>query len=238
MKNGYLLLLFFAVFFIAIVGSNLQREYTPVEITENFTSPAPLRSAPDNSSSETEETTDDKPGWWLHKGHSYVSSIGLNNTEDIPGNNTSENSTFGNAGVDLVILLNGQNAGSYPGKEFASGSQVTVEYLVTNTGTTVLDNVIITDTVFGAIGEYESLDIGESISFASPVSVHEGQFSSKGKVIAFNESFSRTCSDEQGLYYVGMKSTEDPVSEIPEFPTVVLPVMLILGMMFIFGRKV
>ncbi|MCQ6962635.1 PEF-CTERM sorting domain-containing protein [Methanolobus chelungpuianus] len=238
MKNGYLLLLFFAVLFIAIVGSNLQREYTPVEITDNITSPAALRSVPDNSSSGTEDTADEKPGWWLHKGRSYVSSVYLNDTEDMSKDNTSENGTFAITGVDLVILLNGQNAGSYPGNEFASNSQVTVEYLVTNTGTTALDGVVITDTVFGDIGEYKSLGVGESISFGSPVSVQEGQFSSKGKVIAFNESLSRTCSDEEDLYYFGVRSTEDPVSEIPEFPTVLLPVVLVLGMMFVYGRKV
>lgn len=238
MKNGYLLLLFFALLFIAIVGSNLQREYTPVEITDNITSPAPLRSVPDSGSSGTEETADERPGWWLHKGHSYVSSVGPNNAEDPSGDNTSENSSSGNTGVDLVILLNGQSAGTYPGKEFASGSQVTVDYLVTNTGTTALDSVVITDTVFGDIGEYKSLGVGESIGFGSQVSVQEGQFSSKGKVIAFNESLSRACSDEEGLYYSGTRSTEGPVSEIPEFPTMLLPVVLVLGMMFVYGRKV
>lgn len=227
MKNGYLLLLFFALLFVAIVGSNLQREYVPVNITDNTTVVAPLMSVPDNGPANTEEKVEEEPGWWLHKGHSYVSSVIMEHAE-----NMSET-----ADVDLVILLNGQDAGSFPGPQLASGSQVTIEYCVTNTGNVGLDDVIVTDTVFGNIGEYESLAAGEGISFVSSGTVREGQFFSTGKVVAFNESRSQTCGDEHGLHYLGMKTTEVPVSDIPEFPTMLLPVTMIMGLVFIFGRR-
>ena len=226
MKKSYLLLLFLVAMFLAIVGSNLQHEYIPA-ITDNDTVPASLRSVPDSDPADSEDNSRE-PGWWLHKGHSYVSGV----VREHAGNGSLD------ADVNLVILLNGQDESIFPGPELVSGSQVTIEYCVTNTGNIGFDNVIISDTLFGEIGEYKSLDAGENISFVSSVSVQEGQFSSTGKVVAFNESISQTCDDEHRLHYFGIRTTEGPVSEIPEFPTILFPVTMVIGAAFIYGRKV
>jgi len=226
MKISYLLLLSLVALFLAIAGLNLQHEYIP-DITDNNTVPASLKSVPDNGPADPEDNSGE-PGWWLHKGHSYVSTI----AREHAGNGSLD------ADVDLVILLDGQDESIFPGPELVSGSQVTIEYCVTNTGNSVFDSVIISDTLFGEIGEYKSLDAGETIRFVSSVSVQEGQFSSIGQVVAFNDSISQTCDDEHRLHYFGIRTNEGPVSEMPEFPTILFPVTMIIGAAFIYGRKV
>jgi hypothetical protein len=225
MKTGYLLLLFFVAILAAILGLNLPHEYTPddMDVNDSGTIPASMMSVPDNDPN-TQENAKDEPGWWLHKGRSYVSSGGREYTENTPDI----------AKVNLVILLNGQDAGNSPGQGFVAGSQVTAEYSVTNIGNVSFDDIIVTDTIFGDIGEYGTLKAGESVSFSVTCDVLEGQFSSAGKVVAFNQSTLQACSDEHNMFYYGVKA---PVSEIPEFPTILIPVTVLIGMMFIFGRK-
>lgn len=209
----------------AILGLNLPHEYTPddVNVNDSGTIPASMMSVPD-SDLNTEENVKDEPGWWLHKGRSYVSSGGREYTENTPDI----------AKVNLVILLNGQDAGSYPGQGLVAGSQVTAEYSVTNIGNVSFDDIIVTDTIFGDIGEYGTLEAGESVSFSVTCNVLEGQFSSAGKVVAFNDSTLEACSDEHNMFYYGVKP---PVADIPEFPTILIPVTILIGVAFIFGRK-
>ncbi|MDP2217599.1 MAG: hypothetical protein Q8J68_09975 [Methanolobus sp.] len=225
MKTGYLLLLFFVVMLAAILGLNLPHEYTPddVDVNDSDTIPASMMSVPD-SDPNTEENVKDERGWWLHKGRSYVSYGGREYT-----GNTAEI-----AKVDLVILLNGQDAGNSPGQGFVAGSQATAEYFVTNIGNVSFDDIIVTDTIFGDIGEYGTLEAGKSVSFSVTYDVLEGQFSSAGKVVAFNESTLEACSDEHNMFYYGMKV---PVSDIPEFPTILFPMTILIGLALIFGRK-
>jgi hypothetical protein len=225
MKTGYLLLLFFVAMLAGIFGLNLPHEYTPdgADVNDSGTIPAAMMSAPD-SDLNAEENVNDEPGWWLHKGRSYVSSGGREHT----------GSTSEVAKVNLVILLNGKDAGNSPGQGFVAGSQVTAEYSVTNIGNVSFDDIIVTDTVFGDIGEHGTLEAGESVSFSVTCDILEGQFSSAGKVVAFNESTLQACSDEHNMFYYGVKA---PVSDIPEFPTMLIPVTILIGLALIFGRK-
>ncbi len=221
MKKSYLLLLFLVALFLAIVGSNLQHEYIP-DITDNNTVPASLRSVPDSGPADPEDNPGE-PGWWLHKGRSYVSGV----VREHAGNGSLD------ADVNLVILLNGQDESVFPGPELVSGSQVTIKYSVTNIGNVSFDDIIVTD-IFGDIWECGTLKPGKNVSFSVLCDVLEGQFSSTGKVVAFNDSTLQACSDEHNMFYYGVKA---PVSEIPEFPTILIPVTILIGMALIFGRK-
>ncbi len=66
--------------------------------------------------------------------------------------------------IDLEKLVNDQDADTCPGPTVAAGSVVTYTYKVTNTGTTMLDHVTITDDVLGLIGTIPILTPGQTVS--------------------------------------------------------------------------
>ncbi|MCG8514158.1 MAG: PEF-CTERM sorting domain-containing protein, partial [Halanaerobiales bacterium] len=142
-------------------------------------------------------------------------------------------SSTGVLAIDISILLNGLDASTFPGPVLIKGSEITVSYEISNIGDFRLVDVLVIDDEFGNVGAYDSLDVGESITFKLEEIVREGNFSSVGKVSARRESSLNVCNDQSTFYYFGKTGPE----EIPEFPTFFAPILVILGLAFMFQRK-
>ena len=212
------------ILLIAIVLPELPKELTedaPAPI-DNETYPAPLMSTPDDNETGA---TDTKPGWWKHTGHSTVAY-----SRDNEPNSSLSTEDYD---IDIRIMLDGQDAATFPGPSFVSGSEVNISYMVINSGSSGLIDVCVTDDNLGDIGECDFLNANASTTFEHVLTVQEGNFSSTGRVSGLSENSLQMCSDQSQIYYSGVSGYE----EIPEFPSVFLPVSLLLAIAFVFARK-
>lgn len=114
---------------------------------------------------------------------------------------------------------------------------VAIKYCVVNSGNVGVSDGRATGKMLGGHWEVWSPSTGESICSAISGSVPEGQFSSTGKAVAYDESTFQACTDEYTAFCRGVIAPEGPAYEIPEFPTVILPVMLLTGLAWISGRR-
>jgi hypothetical protein len=107
-------------------------------------------------------------------------SLGLPNVTDT---DPACATVFGPA-IDLEKFVNGQDADVCPGVSVAANASLTYEYKVTNTGNTVLVNVVVTDDLLGTIGTVPRLDPGQATSvFAFANAPASGQRRNVGTVV-------------------------------------------------------
>lgn len=195
----------------------------PDNISDNESEALPLLSVPDDF------PVDKEPGWWKHTGKSTVSSggSGLEYVDDA-----------GNF-IDLEVLVNGEDADSFPGPKLSVNSQVDLEYLITNRASHALYNVSAADDKFGIAGHIDFLDSGKSITFTKSCVAEEGQFELSGLASAWDNNGSKLFTDDDMAYYFGIDDGEVPKNpeEIPEFPSIAIPVLAVLGMFMVFGKK-
>lgn len=228
MEKGYFIALLLLAFLIAIISPELPLEYSeiPANQTENETYAMPLMSPQDDVPTDD---TDERPGWWKHTGNSYVRYSGISEGISEP----EISSSASDPEVEIRIFLNGQEAGNFPGPALTAGSELKVSYRITNCGDLGLVDVRVKDDRFGDVGECAILPTGESVTFELEETVQKGNFSSVGRVSGLRENSVEMCNNQSPIYYFGKKGYE----QIPEFPTFALPVLVVLGLAFIFGRK-
>ena len=97
-------------------------------------------------------------------------------------------------GIQIVKLVNGQDADSPTGPHVAVGSTVTFTYVVTNTGNVPLANVVVTDDKLGTIAGPASgdtngnglLDLTETWIYTKTATALAGQQTNVGTVTAPN----------------------------------------------------
>ncbi|MBN2110156.1 MAG: hypothetical protein JW705_03590 [Methanosarcinaceae archaeon] len=233
MEPKYIIALLFLAFFVAIISPEFPHEYSdvpeiPVELPEDESGPAPLMSSPDD---EQEATADERPGWWKHTGHSHVDYLNVSGSGNSPA---SENvSSAKGPDIDIRILVNGQQASTSPGPVLVTGSQVTVSYVISNCGDCRIVDIRVDDDSSGAIGEYDLLGVDESITMEQKHVVQEGKFSSTARVSGFCENSREFCSDQSSVFYFG----KNELGSIPEFPTVLVPVLVAICLALIFERR-
>jgi hypothetical protein len=86
--------------------------------------------------------------------------------------------------IDLEKFVNGEDADVCPGVSVTPGSTLIYEYKVTNTGTTVLVDIEVTDDKLGLIGTISRLDPGEVVSLlATATAPGSGERENLGMVV-------------------------------------------------------
>jgi hypothetical protein len=132
-------------------------------------------------------------------------------TERIPGTQAQifdQNCQAIGPAVDIEKLTNGEDADSAPGPSIAVGAAVNWTYVVTNTGTVTLNNVVVTDdrgvtvTCPAAV-----LNAGQSITCTGSGTASLGQYRNVGRVTAAGANpggaGTSTVSDEDASHYLG-----------------------------------
>ena len=112
--------------------------------------------------------------------------------------------------MNIVKLVNGQDADSPPGPQVAAGSTVTFTYVVTNTGPVSLGNVVVTDDKLGPIsftgGDVNGngqLDLTETWIYVQTATALAGQQTNIGTVTAQDAS-ATTATDSNTATYFGI----------------------------------
>ncbi|MBP2031003.1 hypothetical protein J2755_001951 [Methanohalophilus levihalophilus] len=138
--------------------------------------------------------------------------------------------------VDLEKFTNNNDADAAPGPSIMIGTQVTWKYVVTNAGNVNLTNVVVTDNkvsvnsnpVAGDDGD-NVLEPGESWVYEASGLAIAGPYENLGNVTASYED--TVVSDEDLSHYTGVNE------EIPEFPTVAIPMLVVISLLFVFRRR-
>jgi hypothetical protein len=103
---------------------------------------------------------------------------------------------------------------------------VTFEFVVANTGSVDLTNVVVTDSILGDIGTIASLAAGASQTLTTTAVAAEGQYANMGSVTT-----DQGVSDTDPGHYFGVA----PLPPIPELPTVVLLAVGLVGVAGVMG---
>ncbi|WP_342305578.1 PEF-CTERM sorting domain-containing protein [Methanolobus sp. ZRKC5] len=139
-----------------------------------------------------------------------------------------------NPSIDIEKSTNGVDADdSDDAPEILVGSDVTWTYTVTNTGNVDLTNVVVADDKIGdPLYNVGNLSVGESFTFdATEIgSAALGLYTNVGT--ARGEYGETLVSDTDPSHYFGVEDTE-----IPEFPTIALPVVAVLGLALFFQHR-
>ena len=115
-------------------------------------------------------------------------------------------------GVAIEKSTNGEDADEVPGPSILEGELVTWEYVVTNTGDTVLDPVAVTDNVLGAVTcPQTSLAVDESMTCEAFGVAALEQYSNVGTVEASTGEIS--VEDEDASHYFGVAVLEEVVED-------------------------
>jgi len=137
-------------------------------------------------------------------------------TDDNPAN------YFGDAAasINIVKFVNGQDADSAPGPHVATGSTVTFTYVVTNTGSAPLANVVVTDDKLGTITSFTGdtnanglLDLTETWTYTATATAVAGQQTNVGTVTGQDATTAASVSDTNPANYFG----DAPAISIVEF---------------------
>jgi uncharacterized repeat protein (TIGR01451 family) len=143
-----------------------------------------------------------------------------------PGTTVSDDNPanyFGDApAIQIVKLVNGQDADSPTGPHVAVGSTVTFTYVVTDTGNVPLANVVVTDDKLGAITTFTGdingnglLDLTETWTYTQTATALAGQQTNVGTVTAqdFNNPPGTPVTDDNPANYFG----DAPAIQIVKF---------------------
>jgi hypothetical protein len=116
----------------------------------------------------------------------------------------------GTAGISIVKFVNGQDANSAPGPHVPAGSTVTFTYVVTNTGSVPLANVVVADDKLGPItiltGDVNGnalLDLTETWTYTKTATALAGQQINVGSVTAAHVASGTPATDSDGGNYFG-----------------------------------
>ena len=124
---------------------------------------------------------------------------------------------FGTPAINLVKFVNGQDADSAPGPHVAPGSTVTFTYVVTNTGSVPLINVVLADDKLGPITSFTGdtngnglLDLTETWTYTETATALAGQQTNVGTVTGQDLfTLGMTVTDDNPANYFGQQSTTD-----------------------------
>jgi hypothetical protein len=143
--------------------------------------------------------------------------------------------------IDIEKYTNGEDVTTMPGPEVSVGSTVTWTYNVTNTGNVPLTSVTVMDqnnqgdpvaTITNIVNKGngdDTLDVGESWIYQATGTAILGQYTNNGLVSAYYDI--TRVKDVDKSHYFGIEN------EIPEFPTIALPMLAIMGLAFVFMRR-
>src|SRR5205814_621009 len=123
------------------------------------------------------------------------------------GTTVSDNDTanyHGDApGINIVKIVNGQDANSAPGPHVPVGSAVTFTYVVTNTGTVPLANLVLVDDKLGPIPSFprssptrRSSDLTETWTYTATATAVAEQQTNVGTVTGTDPNTNTTVSDD------------------------------------------
>lgn len=135
-------------------------------------------------------------------------------------------------GIQIVKLTNGVDAANPGDLIVPFGSTVTWTYNITNIGTQILDNIYVYDDIEGVIANTGAtiLYVDESWIYTKTGTAISGQYSNTVTVTADPWLQGAPVSGTDTCYYTG----EVP---IPEFPTIAIPMLAIIGLAFVFTRR-
>ncbi|WP_406662422.1 PEF-CTERM sorting domain-containing protein [Methanolobus sp. ZRKC3] len=145
--------------------------------------------------------------------------------------------TAGAIDIDIEKLTLGTDGIWYdadvaPGPEIPVGDPVQWKYVVTNTGDITLVEIKVTDDQIGQIGTIDDLGANGVVEFTVTSTAESGQYVNVGTVEAVDEVVGLLISDTDSSHYFGIED-----NEIPEFPTITLPILAIMGLAFVFMRR-
>jgi glyoxylate utilization-related uncharacterized protein len=128
------------------------------------------------------------------------------------GKYTGQGGLSPSPGLDIEVLVNGEDADVPPGVLVAVGDEVTFSYIVKNTGNVALTNVAVDDTTFGSIGTIASLDPGATADpFMKVVTAEKGFQMTTGRAEAKYDG--QWYSDwDYGKYTGKIAGTSTPIS--------------------------
>jgi hypothetical protein len=134
--------------------------------------------------------------------------------------------------IEIEKSTNGVDADTAPGPDLFVGNPVLWEYVVTNTGNVPLENIdVIDDQGVTVTCPQTTLAVGQSMTCTATGTAAAGQYTNLGTATA-TDAYGNSVTDDDRSNYVGIEKTE-----IPEFPTIALPVIAVLGLAFIFQRR-
>jgi hypothetical protein len=110
------------------------------------------------------------------------------------------------AHIDIEKSTNGEDADQGPGPEIVVGSQVTWEYVITNTGSVKLTHITLKDDQIGNIKcPRESLNVGESMTCKATGKAKLGDYENVGRVRAWDPDKTEVGAKDHS-HYLGVKS--------------------------------
>jgi len=104
--------------------------------------------------------------------------------------------------IEIEKSTNGQDADSAPGPSLTVGDPITWTYVVTNTGNVTLTNIVVTDSVLGAVGTITSLASGASQTLTKTGTAVAGQYENIGSATG-KDPLQNDVSDNDYSHYLG-----------------------------------
>lgn len=149
-------------------------------------------------------------------------SVGSGGTNPTPTTGPTATPTQSESGssVDLEKSSNGYDADQSPGPRLTVGDSVTWRYKVTNTGTTELTDIVVTDDREGTIScPLETLGAGQDMTCTKYGTVGSGQYSNTATVRANTEDGVQV-SDSDLSHYFGEGAETSPTPTSAPTPTI------------------
>jgi uncharacterized repeat protein (TIGR01451 family) len=150
-----------------------------------------------------------------------------NNPPGTTVTDTNPANYFGDApAINIVKFVNGQDADSGPGPHVPAGSTITFTYVVTNTGTVPLANVVVTDNQLGTITGFTGdsngnglLDQTETWVYTRTSTALAGQHTNTGTVTGqdANNPPGTTVTDTNPANYFGDAAGDVPAIQVVKF---------------------
>ena len=127
------------------------------------------------------------------------------------------------ASIDITKFVNGEDANEAPGPVVNVGDAVEFRFLVNNTGTVNLTDVVITDSVLGEIWVLGPLNVNSFFDIYIYMDAEEGQHINVGTVTGMAPDGSQLVDTDPGNYHgVG----DQPTPRVPAMPLAAIPVAL------------
>jgi hypothetical protein len=146
-----------------------------------------------------------------HRGHGDA-AVG----EDVPADPTkifSRSCRLVPKGVSLVKSTNGEDANQAPGPFISVGSPITWRYVVTNTSTAALTNIVVADDQNVAVScGQTTLDAGQSMTCTGSGVAVAGQYRNVGTVTATANT--GPVNDSDPSHYFGVVPTPDEGAKV------------------------
>jgi uncharacterized repeat protein (TIGR01451 family) len=105
-------------------------------------------------------------------------------------------------GIDIEKATNGADADAAPGPIVAINDDVTWTYVITNTGNTTLEDLVVEDDVLGTIDCPATIPIGESVDCTVTGTAEAGQYENNAEATA-TDTQGNSVSDSDPSHYFG-----------------------------------